>query len=113
MKKYQLAWISTPPAVDLQLGSTDPDLVSWFLEQLKEFSPEFQYVENMINRSFDLDGNQTFCIVNTMDGRDTQINYWLLQQLLQTGWEPFAVSAHGDSIYSDFFYLRREVSREE
>jgi len=109
MKKYHLAWVGLPQTGDARLGSTDTDLIKWFLDELKKIAPNYQYRTDSLNRAFDLDGNQTYCEVYMLDGKDTQIEYWLLQELLKMGWEPFSVTVQGQSAFPDFVYMRRET----
>jgi hypothetical protein len=109
MKKYHLAWVGLPQTGDVRLGSTDTDLIKWFLDEIKQIAPNYQYRADSLNKAFDRDGNQTYCEVYTLDGKDTQIEYWLLQTLLKMGWEPFAISERGQFASSKFIYMRREM----
>jgi hypothetical protein len=109
MKKYQLAWVGIPGASDVRLGSTDPDLVSWFLDNLKTIAPKWEYRRDRISGARDLDGNKTYCCVHKLDSKDTEINFWLIQELLKAGWEPFSITVAGQHASADLIFLRREV----
>jgi len=113
MKRYELASVRDLWSITVELTSTDPKLVTWFLSELKRISPNYELVEHFdsergtIRR--DLDGKIFYASVKKLDNKDGAINCWLLRELLKQGWEPFSVTPdpHGTS---GEIYLRKETS---
>lgn len=114
MKKYHMAWINSPMNGYVILGSTDTTLVQWFLDELKKIVPTYELADNTISEMKDLNGNVTYVTVRKLNNKDSEIKYWLLQELLEMEWEPFSVSKSfiagtGDT---DVIYLRKETVTE-
>jgi hypothetical protein len=103
MKTYQMVWISDLHTSNFSLGSSDISLIKRFLSDLKQMVPNYQIIASCK----DFDGNIYSCSVNNLDGKQMEIKYWLFQQLLKTGWEPFSVTTrmHVDGE----IYLRHEI----
>ena len=81
MKKYQLSWALDPNCSDyIRLGSTDPNLIKWFLDELKTIAPNYAFRDDQSgDRRYDLDGNLCQCIVHKLADKDSQIRLWLIQ----------------------------------
>jgi hypothetical protein len=108
MKKYQMAWVGVPDkASGVSLGSSDTNLIKWFLDELEKDYPNHQ-VEHA-KQFYDFNGNLTYSGVIKLDGEDHEINHWLVQKLQHTGWEPFSVTETGGIILPGYVYMRREI----
>ena len=111
MKKYQMAWcysMEVPTTYHVMLGSTEADIIKWFHNEIKKLAPRAVITE--YTKRHDLDGNIIRCEFEKLNDLDSKIRFWLIQNLLQTGWEPFSVTeSGGTSSDPKYIYFRREV----
>jgi hypothetical protein len=112
MKKYHVAWVSSPDVYgvegDVSLDSTDPTILKWFQEEFPKIAPQYGYRE----KRNDLNGNLTGYTVIKKDKKtnpiSSVISMWLIQQFSLMGWEPFSVT-FSDLGNPRFIYFRREI----
>ncbi len=82
-----------------RLWSTAPSVVDWFLAEVTRLVPKARVQEDVLPS-----GEPYNCGVTRLNGRDLGIMWWVMQQLCQNGWEPYALSETG--LWNTHFYLR-------
>lgn len=115
MKRYQLAWITIPQYETgkwskVRLGSTDPKTLDALFTQIRDIAPHFAILTaSNIQGDCSLDGHIIQSELKLLDDKDKKINFWIIQKLLEAGWEPFSVM----DIEMDmdrYMYFRRGIN---
>ncbi len=105
-----MAWCYTtevPLDHHVMLGSTDISLIKWFQDEITKIAPKAV----MKHEYHDLNNNIVRCHFEKLNNLDSKIRHWLIQNLLQTGWEPFTITTVSGTIsFPQIIYFRREVA---
>lgn len=101
MKRYQMAWHVIPQYSLISLSSTDSSLIQWFLIELKRIDPKCRvnHIRNDLNEN-------PVSLSSDDSKKGREIMNWLMQELLQRGWEPFST---GDMHGNVYIYYRKEI----
>jgi len=101
MKIYKYARVR--PHQYVELYSTDPQVVETILGELKTIIGTYGFMR----KTEDFSGRVFDCCLHHLHGKDYEVGMWIVQQLCERGWEPFAASDTEDNY--EYIHLRLEV----
>jgi hypothetical protein len=116
MDKYKFARLVLVSCSGVTLYTTAPSLIEWVQKTVKEMFPQcHQSVDKLIigpkGKNGDLPRGQQFVLhLSSFQNADTDVAFWLVDQLCGQGWEPFAandIAQASQSIQKMIFYFRR------
>jgi len=85
---YARVWWSTS---GVWLYCTESGVVDWILSELRKIVPTLK-----VSIAELPSGDPYFWAISRLKGQDTIIGYWVIKQLCEQGWEPFAVQSDQD-----------------
>jgi len=104
MKKYKLVKFSKFPTILVDIFCSDPEVIDWFENDLKLKFPNIErYYLNNKKTDCDLNGKMIRCLFKGFDGKDAAVSNWIIQKLLELGYEPFTVD-------DNYMWYRLEIN---
>ncbi|MFN2233867.1 MAG: hypothetical protein ACK2U1_06525 [Anaerolineales bacterium] len=100
MKTYKLLEIRWG-RVDIK--STDIESIKWIINEITQIIPSCRATQI----------NQHEIKIDKLDGRDTEMVWFAMEKLCESGWQPFAISETGGGgtqpIHLESYHFRKEV----
>jgi len=102
MKSYKYLTVDEP---HLTVECTDEKVLEWVVSMVKEVMPSCEYHNNWPIGKIRTNFKIYSVHVTKLEERDTEVRWWIMEQLGQQGWEPFALSG----LYCVHFRLETEI----
>ena len=90
MKSYKYLIIGDP---HLDVECTDEQVLEWVVSSVKKVMPSCEYYYNYPVGKDGTNFKKYRVHISKLEDKDTELRWWLMEQLCQQGWEPFTVGA--------------------